>query len=70
MVWAVAEVVDVGTDGHQLLLDVGVQRSNGRLVVVAAGDAGLIRHHEGELAAVVDKLDRVAGAFDPFKAGD
>ena len=62
---AVVESVKVGADFLELAVHPVVDAPDVALGVVAAGDAGLIRHEDGEVAAVVDIADGLLGAGDP-----
>ncbi len=60
----------MGAHRPQLRLHVGVQPADGGLVVEAARDAGLVRHHEHEGAGIVQGLDRLPGAGQPAEPLD
>lgn len=62
---AVVEGVEMGADFLELAVHPVVDAPDVALGVVAAGDAGLIRHEDGEVAAVVDIADGLLGAGDP-----
>lgn len=62
---AVVEGVEVGADFLELAVHPVVDPPDIALGVVAAGDAGLIRHEDGEVAAVVDIADGLLGSGDP-----
>lgn len=55
----------MGTDVLELGVHPVVDALDVALGVVAAGDAGLVRHEDGEVAAVVDIADGLLGAGDP-----
>lgn len=65
VVRAVVEGVEVGTDLLELAVHPVVDALDVALGVVAAGNAGLVRHEDGEVAAVVDMADGLFGAGDP-----
>lgn len=65
VVRAVVEGVEVGADVLELAAHPVVDVLDVALGVVAAGDAGLVRHEDGEVAAVVDVADGLFGAGDP-----
>ena len=65
VVWAVVEGVEMGADFLELAVHPVVDALDIALGVVAAGDAGLVRHEDGEVAAVVDVADGLFGAGDP-----
>lgn len=65
VVRAVVEGVEVGTDFLELAVHPVVDVLDVALGVVSAGDAGLVRHEDGEVAAVVDVADGLFGAGDP-----
>lgn len=62
---AVVEGIKVGTDFLELAVHPVVDAPDVALGVVAAGDTGLVRHEDGEVAAVVDVADGFFGAGDP-----
>lgn len=62
---AVVEGVKVGADFLELAVHPVVDAPDIALGVVAAGDAGLVRHEDGEVAAVVDIADGLFSAGDP-----
>lgn len=62
---AVVEGVEVGADFLELAVHPVVDAPDVALGVVAAGDAGLVRHEDGEVAAVVDIADGLLGSGDP-----
>lgn len=62
---AVVEGVEVGAGFLELAVHPVVDASDIALGIVAAGDAGLVRHEDGEVAAVVDVADGFFGAGDP-----
>lgn len=62
---AVVEGVKVGADFLELAVHPVVDAPDVALGVVAAGDTGLIRHEDSEVAAVVDIADGLLGAGDP-----
>ena len=62
---AVVEGVEVGADFLELAVHPVVDAPDVALGVVAAGNAGLIRHKDGEVAAVVDIADGLLGSGDP-----
>ncbi len=62
---AVVEGVEMGADFLELAVHPVVDAPDVALGVVAAGDAGLIRHEDGEVAAVVDIADGLLGSGDP-----
>lgn len=62
---AVVEGIKVGTDFLELAVHPVVDAPDVALGVVAAGDAGLVRHEDSEVAAVVDIADGLLGAGDP-----
>ena len=55
----------MGADFLELAVHPVVDVLDIALGVVAAGDAGLVRHEDGEVAAVVDVADGLFGAGDP-----
>lgn len=65
VVRAVVEGVQVGADFLELAVHPVVDMLDVALGVVAAGDTGLVRHEDGEVAAVVDVADGLFGAGDP-----
>ena len=62
---AVVESVEMGADFLELAVHPVVDAPDVALGVVAAGDTGLVRHEDGEVAAVVDIADGLLGAGDP-----
>ena len=62
---AVVEGVKVGADFLELAVHPVVDASDVALGVVAAGDARLIRHEDGEVAVVVDIADGLLGSGNP-----
>ena len=62
---AVVEGVKVGADFLELAVHPVVDAPDVALGIVAAGDAGLVRHEDGEVAAVVDVADGLLGSGDP-----
>lgn len=62
---AVVEGVEVGADFLELAVHPVVDAPDVALGVVATGNAGLIRHKDGEVAAVVDIADGLLGSGDP-----
>lgn len=65
VVRAVVEGVEVGTDLLELAVHPVVDALDVALGVVAAGNAGLVRHEDGEVAAVVDMADGLFGTGNP-----
>lgn len=65
VVRAVVEGVEMGADLLEFAVHPVVDVLDVALGVVAAGDAGLVRHEDGEVAAVVDVADGLFGAGDP-----
>lgn len=65
VVRAVVKGVEVGADFLELAVHPVVDMLDVALGVVAAGDTGLIRHEDSEVAAVVDIADGLLGAGDP-----
>lgn len=65
VVRAVVEGVEVGADFLELAVHPVVDTLDVALGVVAAGDAGLVRHEDDEVAAVVDVADGLFGAGNP-----
>ena len=55
----------MGADFLELAVHPVVDVLDIALGVVAAGDAGLVRHEDGEVAAVVDIADGLLGSGDP-----
>lgn len=55
----------MGADFLELAVHPVVDVLDIALGVVTAGDAGLVRHEDGEVAAVVDVADGLFGAGDP-----
>ena len=62
---AVVEGVEVGAGFLELAVHPVVDAPDVALGVVAAGDTGLVRHEDGEVAAVVDIADGLLGSGDP-----
>lgn len=62
---AVVEGVKVGADFLELAVHPVVDAPDVTLGVVAAGDTGLVRHEDSEVAAVVDIADGLLGAGNP-----
>lgn len=62
---AVVEGVKVGADFLELAVHPVVDALDVALGVVAAGNAGLVRHEDGKVATVVDIADGLLGAGDP-----
>lgn len=62
---AVVEGVEVGADFLELAVHPVVDAPDVALGVVAAGDAGLVRHEDGEVAAVIDMTDGLFGVGNP-----
>ena len=65
MVRTVVEGVEVGADVLELGVHPVVDALDVALGVVAAGDAGLVRHEDDEVAAVVDVADSLFGTGNP-----
>lgn len=65
VVWAVVEGVKVGADFLELAVHPVVDVLNVALGVVAAGNAGLVRHEDGKVAAVIDMTDGLFGVGIP-----
>ncbi len=65
VVRAVVEGVEVSADFLELAVHPVVDALDVALGVVAAGDAGLVCHEDGEVAAVVDVADGLFGTGNP-----
>ncbi|SUS05719.1 hypothetical protein DF3PB_2060003 [uncultured Defluviicoccus sp.] len=67
---AIPESVDVGANSPKVLVHPAVQFDDGRLVVEAAGDAGLVSHDEHENSTIVEALDHGRYPVQPAKRID
>ena len=65
--WAVAPVVDMGSDFHKLRLQVAIEEVNVFFCVVTSGDPCLIGHHKGKIAQIIHQFYRLAGPTNPLQ---
>lgn len=65
MMRAVVERIEVSANALKFLIHPVVDVPNVALGVVAAGNAGLVRHEDGEIAMVIDVFDGFFGAGNP-----
>src|SRR6185312_10346750 len=70
MVGAILELVDMGAEAGQFLVHPAMQPIDRIDAIIAARNAGLIGHHECQVASVIAQLDGFARACNPFEILD
>lgn len=66
VMWTIIKGIDMGPLRPQAYLHVSMEAIDGRLIVVAASDTGLVRDHKDVIAGCVEEPYRCRGALDPL----